>query len=143
MADFHVNIGDSASHTTTASESDVLQFAEITGDHSPNHVDKEFMEKSTYGRPIAHGALIVGYMSNASTKIVENCPDDREFPVSLGYDRIRFIKPVYIGDTVTIVYTIAEIDRAKKRSVGEIEVTNQDGDLVAVASHILQWVSKA
>lgn len=140
MTSFHVKIGDSASLSKTVSESDVMKFADITGDHSPNHVDREFMEKSPYGRPIAHGALIVGYMSNTSSKIVEHCLDAEETAVSLGYDRIRFIKPVFLGDTINIVYTISAIDAGRRRSTGDIEVTNQDGELVAVASHILQWV---
>ena len=64
-----------------------------------------------------------------------------ETPVSLGYDRIRFIKPVYINDTVTVTYTISEVDTKQRRSVSNIEVVNQTGDTVAVAQHILKWVS--
>ena len=61
-------------------------------------------------------------------------------PFQLGYDKIRFLKPVFLGDTVTLVYTISEIDVERKRSVGKIEVTNQEDVLVAVGNHILQWV---
>ena len=63
-----------------------------------------------------------------------------ETPVSLGYDRIRFLGPVYINDTVTVTYTIAEVDPVKRQSKSKIEVTNQKGDLVAVGSHVLRWV---
>jgi acyl dehydratase len=63
-----------------------------------------------------------------------------ETPVSLGYDRIRFLAPVFIGDTITVTYRIAEIDPARRRSRSEIEVTNQAGTLVAVGQHILNWV---
>jgi acyl dehydratase len=59
--------------------------------------------------------------------------------VSLGYDRIRFLGPVFIGDTVTVTYRIAEVDAERRRSRSEIEVRNQDGELVAVAQHILKW----
>jgi len=55
----------------TVSESDVYLFAGITGDLSPNHTDEAYMRKTRYGRRIAHGALAVGFMSNASTKILE------------------------------------------------------------------------
>ena len=62
-----------------------------------------------------------------------------ETPVSLGYDRIRFLGAVFIGDTITVTYRIAEIDPERRRSRSEIEVRNQQGDLVAVAQHILKW----
>ncbi|MBT6544969.1 MAG: dehydratase, partial [Rhodobacteraceae bacterium] len=55
MTDFYVKVGDSASFTKTVSESDVYQFAGLTGDFSPNHVNKVYMEKSSYGRLMAHG----------------------------------------------------------------------------------------
>jgi len=63
-----------------------------------------------------------------------------ETPVSLGYDRVRFLAPVFFGDTVTVDYTIAGIDTERRRSTGDITVKNQDGTLVAVATHILKWV---
>ncbi|SVB92630.1 uncharacterized protein METZ01_LOCUS245484, partial [marine metagenome] len=63
-----------------------------------------------------------------------------ETPVSVGYDKVRFLEPVFLGDTVTVQYTISEIELERKRSYADIEVTNQDGTLVAVGRHILQWV---
>ena len=95
-----------------------------------------------YGRRIAHGALLVGFMSTASTMMVERHGGmaQDETPVSLGYDRIRFIAPVFLGDTVTVTYTIAEVDPVRRRSRSRIEVTNQQGETVAVAEHILKWV---
>ena len=140
MTDFYVKIGDSASFTKTVSESDVYQFAGLTGDFSPNHVNKVYMEKSSYGRLMAHGALLVGFMSTVSTMAIAHCRDAEETPVAVGYDRIRFLKPVFLGDTVSTVYRISEIDIERRRSTAQIEVTNQDTDLVAVGSHILQWV---
>jgi len=140
MFEFYVKIGDNAHFTKTVSESDVYQFAGITGDFSPNHVNKVYMEKSSYGRLMAHGALMVGFMSTVSTMVIAHCRDADETPVSVGYDKIRFLKPVFLGDTVSLVYTISEIDAVRRRSTGQIEVTNQNGDLVAVGSHILQWV---
>jgi len=124
-------------------QSDVNQFAELTGDFSPNHVDEAFMKKSSYGKCIAHGALLVGYMSTTSSMIVEKYASHiQEYtPVSLGYDRIRFIKPVFIDDTIKVEYTIEKYDIDKLRSFSNIEITNQNGELVAVAKHILKWVS--
>jgi acyl dehydratase len=66
-----------------------------------------------------------------------------ETPVSLGYDRIRFTGPVLLGDTITVSYTIVAIDLERRRSVSDIKVSNQHGELVAVAQHILKWVKNS
>jgi 3-hydroxybutyryl-CoA dehydratase len=142
MSDFHVKIGDHASFSKTVGESDIYMFAGITGDLSGNHVNEEYMRRSKYGRRIAHGVLIVGFMSTASTLIIDKCVSAGidETPVSLGYDRIRFLGPVFIGDTVTVSYTISEIDTVKRQSKSSIEVRNQNDELVVVGTHILRWV---
>jgi len=135
-------VGCRVSFSKTVGESDIYLFAGITGDLSPNHVDREFMKKTAYGRRIAHGSLLIGYMSTASTMILQKYPatDQDMTPVSLGYDRIRFLKPVFINDTITVNYEIEAVDGAKNRSISNVEVANQHGELVAVAKHILKWV---
>ena len=142
MSDFYVAVGEGASFTKTVGETDVYMFAGITGDFSPNHVNRAYMERSSFGRLQAHGALLVGFMSTASTLVIAKSREGAdETPVSLGYDRVRFLAPVYFGDTVTVDYTIASVDVERRRSNGDIRVTNQDGTLVAVATHILKWVA--
>jgi acyl dehydratase len=141
MADFYVKPGDSVSFAKTVGESDVYLFAGITGDLSVNHVNEQYMARSKYGRRIAHGALIIGFMSTCSTLVIDKYQGTAgdETPVSLGYDKIRFLGPVFIGDTVTLTYTVTEIDPVKRRSYSDIKVVNQKGDLVAVGRHILAW----
>jgi 3-hydroxybutyryl-CoA dehydratase len=141
MGEFYVRVGDRATFSKTVGETDVYLFAGITGDFSPNHVDASYMARSSFGRRQAHGALMVGFMSTASTfAIAHTRKDATETPVSLGYDRVRFLAPVFFGDTITVEYTIASIDLERRRSNGDIRITNQDGTLVAVATHILKWV---
>ena len=137
-------IGQRVSFSKTVSESDVYLFAGITGDFAPNHVDEQFMRGTQYGRRIAHGALLVGYMSRASTAIIEKIAggDTTFYPVSLGYDRIRFLKPVFIGDTITVAYEVAGCDAEKGRTEAAVEVRNEAGEVVAVATHILKWLQK-
>ena len=136
-------LGLSVTFRKTVSESDVYLFAGITGDLSPNHVDEEFMKGTPYGGRIAHGALLVGYMSGCSTDIVEKCESMRAFqPVSLGYDKIRFLKGVRIGDTIHLDYKITSVDEIKIRTMADITIHNQRGDLVAVATHIMTWLRK-
>ena len=140
MSKFHVEIGAKVSFSKTVSESDVYLFAGITGDLSPNHVNKAYMEKSSYGRLMAHGALMIGFMSTASTMAVAHTREAEETAVSLGYDHIRFLAPVFLGDTITVDYEITEIDIERKRSTADIRITNQDGELTTVGQHILKWV---
>jgi 3-hydroxybutyryl-CoA dehydratase len=141
---FHVAVGDSVTFSKTIGESDVYLFAGITGDLGDNHINEQYMRDSAYGRRIAHGALLVGFMSTTSTMMIARSVTERtdETPVSLGYDRVRFLGPAYIGDTVKVVYTITRIDPVARRSYSKIEVTNEQGRLVAVAEHILKWVHR-
>src|SRR5688572_24572449 len=140
MSDFYVEIGETVRFSKTVGEYDVYSFAGITGDFSPNHTNKAYMEKSSYGRLQAHGALMVGYMSTASTlAIADTRADADETPVSLGYDRIRFLAPVYFGDTITVSYRISAVDVERRRSTADIEIKNQDGVLCTVGTHILKW----
>ena len=141
MSESPVPIGRTTSFTKTVSESDVYLYAGITGDLSPNHVDRTYMERSAWGRRMAHGALLVGFVSTASTMAIADTREDPErTPVAVGMDRVRFLKPVFIGDTITVSYRVERFDPAKQRTFARAEVTNQDGELVAVADHLLQWV---
>jgi 3-hydroxybutyryl-CoA dehydratase len=136
-------LGLTVTFRKTVSESDVYLFAGITGDLSPNHVDEEFMKTTPYGGRIAHGALLVGYMSGCSTDIVEKCVTMRAYqPVSLGYDKIRFLKGVLISDTIQLDYKITAVDEAKNRTIADITIHNQRGELCVVANHIMTWLKK-
>ena len=134
--------GCSVKFSCTITEQDINLFAELSGDFSPNHVDEAFMKKTKFGKRIAHGALLVAYMSRASSMIIDQYPleDGDNTPVSLGYDRIRFIKPVFIDDRITLSYEVEKYDRSKAKSYARITINNQNNELVAVATHILKWV---
>ena len=110
MTEFHVKVGSKTSFSKTVAESDVYLFAGITGDFSPNHVNRQYMEKSSFGRLMAHGALLVGFMSTVSTMAIADTREAEDTPVSVGYDRVRFLKPVFLGDTITLTYQFAELD---------------------------------
>lgn len=141
---FGVAEGDVATFSKTVGEADVYLFAGISGDFFPNHVDEEFMKKSGFRGRIAHGALILAYSSTASSMISARslAKPGGLHPVSLGYDRVRFLKPVFIGDTVTIRYTVTKLDAQRNRSVATVEAFNQNGELVMAAEHIMKWVEK-
>lgn len=60
--------------------------------------------------------------------------------MSIGYDRIRFTGPVKIGDTVTVIYRVAELHPDKGRTVADLTATNQRGETVGVGRHIMAWL---
>jgi len=131
-----LRVGASATFTKTVSESDVYLYAGITGDFSPNHIDEQYMRGGRYGRRIAHGTLLVGFMSAASARLYLGRT------VSLGYDRIRFPAPVFFGDTITTEYRIREIDAAKRRVYADVTCRNERGETVAVALNIRAFVDR-
>jgi 3-hydroxybutyryl-CoA dehydratase len=137
-ADGALAVGTTVTFTKTVGETDVYLFAGISGDLGPNHVDEQYMRATRYGRRIAHGVLMVAFMSTCSSKLIEAAGNSPT--VSYGYDRIRFVKPVFIGDTVTVTYTIAQVDRERGEIRSDITARNQDDEVVAVATHILRRV---
>lgn len=145
MNAFEAAVGRSVSCSKTVGESDVYLFAGITGDLSPNHVDETYMARSPYGHRIVHGALLVGYMSRASTLICDQCSElmVTHLPVSLGYDRVRFLAAVLIGDTVTVTYRISSADPEKMRTSAAVEVRNSSGTLCAAATHVMRWLPRS
>ena len=125
-----LQVGDSFRFSKTISESDVYLFAGITGDFSPNHINEEFCKKTFFGTRIAHGSLTLSLCSPvcnaAAAQTGKAC-------LLTGMDHVRFLKPVYLGDTVTAVFTTTEIDQEKNRFTGKCEVFNQRQELVLVS----------
>jgi acyl dehydratase len=134
--------GDSAQFTKTITERDLLLTAEITGDHDPLHVDADYAARTPFGQRIAHGALVLGLLSATASTISRRAiaRGAEGTPVSLGYDKVRFLKPVFIGDTLTAVYEVETVDEAAGRSESACRVLNQAGETCLVARHILRWV---
>src|SRR5205807_9594178 len=67
-------VGKRVAVSKTVGETDVYLFAGLSGDFAPLHVDEDYMRGTPYGRRIAHGALMIAYMSRASTAIAAACP---------------------------------------------------------------------
>lgn len=131
-------VGMEVSFSKTVGEYDVYGFSGISGDFSPNHVDHEYMSRTRYGQRIAHGVLTMALMSTCSSKLIESLGNPPT--VSYGYDRVRFIKPVFINDTLTVHYRVASVAEDGRRCSSDVTVTNQRGETVSVATHILARV---
>ncbi len=140
MTELPLSVGDSASFTKTISESDVYLFAGITGDFSRMHTDDEFMKTTPYKKRMVHGVLTFALGSTASTLIQVQAK--AEIPsLSYGYDHLRFLRPVYFGDTVTAIYTIESVDIDNMKTFARVEIFNQHQELCVVATHILKFLA--
>jgi acyl dehydratase len=138
----HVEVGEKAEFRKTIREADLLAFAEITGDRDPIHVDEAYAARSRFGKRIAHGALVMGLLSTTASMISRRAVERgaKGVSVSLGYDRIRFLKPVFIDDALTATYEIESIDAEKGRSLSRIQVVNQHGEPCLVGTHVMRWL---
>ncbi|MBB6731017.1 MaoC/PaaZ C-terminal domain-containing protein [Cohnella zeiphila] len=120
----------------TVTETDIVMHAGQTGDFYPHHMDAEWCRTQEFGQRIAHGTLVF------SIGIGMTAGEINPEAFSYGYDRLRFVKPVFIGDTIRAKATIKEKREHPKRSgygfvVELVEVLNQLGETVLVCEHLL------
>lgn len=125
MSDFPLKIGDKASMTKTVSDADVIEFARVTGDDQPLHLDDAFAAKTRFKKRIAHGMLSAGFISAVlGTRIAPN-----NVVVYLS-QQMRFRLPVSIGDTITAEAEVTAIDAEKRIVTLRTDCTNQNGEAV-------------
>ncbi len=125
----HLSVGDCwTSPGRTITETDVVNFAGMTGDYDPLHVDHEFAKQTPFGKPIAHGLLGLSMLAGLSS----------HFPhvKTIAFMKIEgweFHKPIYIGDTVHAVTEVVS-KRMNGRRTGYVtwrrRLVNQAGDVV-------------
>ncbi len=137
-----LSVGEHAEFSKTISEADLVLFAGLTGDFDQVHVNEEFARGTPFGSRIVHGALVMGLLSTTASMMAgrSRARGANGTPVSIGYDRIRFIKPVYIGDTLTARYQVEEVDDAAGRTRSKVEVVNQRKDVCLAGTHLMKWV---
>lgn len=120
----------------TITETDIVVHAGQTGDFFPHHMDAEWCATQPFGARIAHGTLIL------SIAVGMTAADINPQSMSYGYDRIRFLKPVFIGDTIKVVAEIADKSDHKKNpgQLGYlhelVSVMNQRDETVLVLTHL-------
>jgi acyl dehydratase len=119
----------------TITEADIVIHAGHTGDYYPHHMDAEWVKTQPFGQRMAHGTLVF------SVAVGMTAGEINPVAFSYGYDRLRFIKPVFIGDTIRATVTIKEKKEDPKRPehgfvYEQGEVVNQRDETVLVFTHI-------
>jgi acyl dehydratase len=120
----------------TITESDIVIHAGQTGDFYPHHMDAEFAKSTPFGQRVAHGTLVL----SVGVGMLANEINDAAF--SYGYDRVRFIAPVFIGDTIiSKAEIVAKREHAKSpEKYGivdeQVTVTKQSGEVVIAFVHV-------
>ena len=130
-------VGSSRTSTgRTITEADIITHAGQTGDFYPHHMDAEWCKTQPFGARMAHGTLVL------SVSVGMLAGEINESAMSYGYDKVRFIAPVFIGDTITSrAEIISKRDHAKKpQEFGMIDeqvtVTNQNVETVIAFIHL-------
>ena len=119
----------------TITETDIVIHAGQTGDFFPHHMDAEWCKTQPFKQRIAHGTLIFSIAIGLTASVIN------EVAITYGYERLRFLKPVFIGDTIKVKVAIKEKKDYKKPGYGLItellEAFNQHNELVMICEHIL------
>lgn len=124
----------SKSRSRTITETDIVNFAGLSGDFMELHTSEEFAKTGPFGRRIAHGLLVLSISSGLSVRMNDTGDTIIAF---YGIDRLRFVKPTFIGDTVHVVKKVIDkFEKDQKRGVltYETSVVNQNGEPVIVYS---------
>jgi 3-hydroxybutyryl-CoA dehydratase len=125
-----LKVGDSAEFSKTISESDIYIYAGVTGDLNPAHVNEEYASKTFFKTRIAHGALMVGFISAV---LGNKLPGPGSIHI---HHELDFLAPVRIGDTITARVEVVEIIAEKNRVRLKVSCVNQEG-VVVVAGEAL------
>ncbi len=124
----------------TITEADIVLHAGQTGDFYPHHMDAEWCRAQEFGQRVAHGTLIFSIAVGMTAQRINT------LAFTYGYERLRFIRPVFIGDTIRVRVTIKEKREHKKPGHGIVseglEVFNQHNAIVMVCEHLLMVKSK-
>lgn len=119
-----IRIGETADFTKSVTGYDVYSFAGITGDFNPAHINTVYASETAFGKTIAHGILSIGFISNI---LGTQLPGPGSITVSLD---CKFLKPVFIGDTITANVKVTKLDGEINRVWLRTWCTNQNGELV-------------
>lgn len=118
------HVGQTAEWTRAVTDAVIQQFADVTGDHNPVHLDDAAAARTRFGGRIAHGMLSAGFVSAAIAGVLPG-------PGSIYLSQsLRFAHPVRPGDAVTVRLEVVEVHAARRRVRLATVCTNQRGEVV-------------
>lgn len=123
-----LKVGDSACLVRTLSERDITLFAVMSGDVNPAHVDEEYAKSDMFHEVIAHGMWVGALISTVLGTMLPG-PGTIYLAQSL-----RFLHPVGLGDTVTVIVTVKELHTENHRCILDCKVINQEGETVVIGT---------
>jgi len=116
-----IAVGDTAEFSKTVAENDIYQYAGITGDFNPAHVNEDYASKTFFKTRIAHGMLSAGFIS---TVLGNQLPGPGAVYIR---QNLSFLAPVRIGDTITAVAEVTNVNTEKNRVTLKTGCFNQAG----------------
>lgn len=119
-----IKVGDTASITREITDQDLRAFAALSGDRNPVHLDEAFAQTTRFGRRIAHGMFGASLISAA---IGMKLPGTGSIYLS---QTLKFLQPVYIGDTLTVRITVQKVREEKSIVTLETVCENQNSETV-------------
>ena len=141
MFDQYLEVGDSReSAGRTVSDSDLGTWAGLVHDYTRLHFDKAHMAESPFERPIAHGYIALNWAIGLMfpDHAAWYAPDSTDRARS--WSDVRFLAPVFVGDTLTCRRTVIEVAADERRF--DVQMTKQDGTVVLSGIEVLGPGSK-
>ncbi len=129
-------IGAQATRVHTVTEADIVQFADVSGDRNPIHVDAQYAARSPFGQRIAHGFLAGAYISAV---LGMDLPGPGSIYVG---QTLKFLAPVHIGDTVTAKAEVIALREEKRLVTLRTDCINQDGVVVLTGEAIIKYMQE-
>ena len=117
-----IKVGDSFSTSRLVTDEIIREFADVSGDYNPIHLDEEFAAKTRFGKRIAHGMLSGAFIS----AVLGN--EFKDLKIIYLSQTMKFTAPVFLGDTVTATATVITIREDKGIVTLETTCTNQNGE---------------
>jgi acyl dehydratase len=124
MPPLDLRIGQTATRANTVTREHVDQYAAMTGDRNPLHFDEAYAARTPFGRLVVHGGLTSGILN---ALVAEDMPGPGTVFISMN---LEFLKPVYIGDTITATAEVIELHASKPVCTLAVAITRQDGETV-------------
>jgi acyl dehydratase len=127
-----LRVGATVQWRKTVSETDIYLFAGISGDFNPVHVDEAYARSTPFGARIAHGPLT---LSLCAGLIGTQLPGVGSVAIR---NTIEYLRPVFIGDTITSRVEVAALDQARNRATLSLTWHNQRDELVAEGEALIR-----